>query len=159
MACPGLNTQRAPVMFSNSSEGHVSGGVDVAVEAQDRTGLLVDPDDGLGGGAGDGLSRPRGYVRRHGMRGELRALAADYRRFPEQIAGWFMKQDIPLVGASFLVVGGLIFNIVAAVAFSYGSDMGRAWTTGAIGTALWILAAGLWYFFLSDPQPRHSKKR
>jgi hypothetical protein len=69
------------------------------------------------------------------------------------------EHDLGLAAASALVVMGLIFNVFALVAYAFKVDHDLAFIMGCFGTAFWLAAVLVWYFFLADPEPKHGKRR
>lgn len=116
---------------------------------------------------------PRGYVRRHGDAGELAAGLAQARticlgkftvarhRVASTAQSWFrsLKDNTAVAVASFLVVGGAIFNMFALVFYTFRLDPDMAFIYACFGAAAWVFAAAVFFFFLADPSPRHGKQR
>lgn len=69
------------------------------------------------------------------------------------------EHDLGLAVLTALVVMGLVFNVFALVSYSFKVDQELAFILGCFGTAFWLGALVVWYFFLVDPEPRHGKRR
>lgn len=68
------------------------------------------------------------------------------------------EHDLGLIGNAALITMGTIFSVFSLVAYTFKMDHALAFIMGCFGTASFIGSGIVWYFFLTDPQPRHGKR-
>lgn len=154
--------ERAPLLLSRLSPGEGISAEVVAVgvgsQGFDRGG---EHRGHRAAGSGLRVCGSRGYVRRHGVD---RVDSAGARLSDARVAfadAWEQLQSKDLafgVFAGVIVKGWIMYTFAFAVTV-FGRHKDLAGAFSMVGTGEWVIAMALFFFFLSDPQPRHSKRR
>lgn len=69
------------------------------------------------------------------------------------------KRDWGLAGISALLVGGFINMGFGMASYLFGVDPAKASIFWLFGLGLWALAAGIFFYFMNDPYPKHRRSR
>jgi hypothetical protein len=61
------------------------------------------------------------------------------------------------VTITFLVTSGVVFFSCGMSTWFFNGDPDTAWTLWLMGLGFWVLAIGIFFYFLNDPYPKHRK--
>ncbi len=135
-------------------------GTDVggAVAVQGEPGRHHDSSDG---GSADPVRRAAGRHRAHrNGNGNQRVLGQP--QVLKAVLGWARKlyrnHDLAYAGIAACLALGAIFNVFGLVAWFFHMDPLTAWGCWAIGVGTWMFSLAIFFFYMCDPQPKHSRR-